>query len=160
MEWNPRDAAKISEITRLLFIGSKDTASNFQLLCDFNIMALFNVAIDLDAARPDKGAACCPIMYKVGILDGPGNDRQTIALAIKVGLGLYDKGQRFLVHCIGGRSRSVAIVSAVLMLRNIAPKPYRAAVDWVLDKRRPSGCNPEVDPHLFDDVRNTVNSMG
>lgn len=58
------------------------------------------------AGREDVDAFCVPL------IDGPGNTRESIEEAIDTIASLVSSGDKILVHCHAGRSRSVCIVAA------------------------------------------------
>jgi len=59
--------------------------------------------------RTDVDALCLPL------LDGSGNDQRDIEDALEFIREVVTAGQRILVHCHAGRSRSVVIVARYLM---------------------------------------------
>ena len=59
--------------------------------------------------RTDVDALCLPL------LDGPGNDPRDIEEALDFVREVVTAGQRILVHCHAGRSRSVVVVARYLM---------------------------------------------
>lgn len=80
------------------------TANNLQ----FN--AILNVAIDLDFEDNFKWR------YKVGLLDGPGNEPLTFVSAVVLLHSLVKQGKKILVHCHEGKSRSVMVVATYLIV--------------------------------------------
>jgi atypical dual specificity phosphatase len=60
-------------------------------------------------ARTDVDALHIPL------LDGPGNSREDVAEAIRFIDEVVTAGDRILVHCHAGRSRSVIVVAKYLM---------------------------------------------
>jgi hypothetical protein len=73
-------------------------------------------------------------VYPVPMIDGRGNRPDDIAEAIDLIADVVDAcGEKVLVHCHAGRSRSVAIVAAILVQhRGLTPV---AAVALVASKR-------------------------
>lgn len=66
-------------------------------------------------------AGCCdpdrvePDVYVFELIDGPGNPPATFDGAVETVVDLLTSGERVLVHCHAGRSRSVCVVAAALM---------------------------------------------
>lgn len=120
-----------------LFIGGTEGARDLDLLRENNISTVINCAVNLDfnyvldpdhPAGPGKVAAGHGAIraYKIGLIDGDGNPSRMILAgyyildgALKQQLPerpsypLRERGN-VLVHCRGGRSRSVALVSLYL----------------------------------------------
>ena len=77
--------------------------------------------------RTDVDTLCLPL------LDGPGNNPRDIEDAIDFIREVVDAGQRILVHCHAGRSRSAVVVARYLM-RNRA-LTVQAALDLIASRR-------------------------
>lgn len=60
-------------------------------------------------ARTDKDVLCIPLV------DGAGNDPRQVAEAVRFIADVCDAGEKVLVHCHAGRSRSVAVVARYLV---------------------------------------------
>lgn len=93
-------------ITDNIFIGNSQDAKNKEVLEELGITACLNCAIDLDYA--------CPVEHysKVGLTDGPADQREKFVEAMNELDILLESGHRVLVHCHCGVSRSVAVVAA------------------------------------------------
>lgn len=93
-----------NQITEKIWVGNSQD-SLFAKQEDFD--AILNVAIDLDINTTFK------YRHKVGLIDGPGNDRSMFIAAVMCLHGLHQKSsnKRILVHCHAGMSRSVMVVS-------------------------------------------------
>lgn len=77
--------------------------------------------------REDVDAFCVPL------IDGSGNTRESIEEAIDVIAGLVSSGDKILVHCHAGRSRSVCIVAAYFVRHH--NMTVKEALDFVGGKR-------------------------
>lgn len=120
-----------------LYIGGADGARNIELLAENNITTVVNCAVNLDidyvtdpllsedGAKRASGPA--PVRtYKIGMVDGAGNPEKMILggyYILESALSQtwpnkpsYPRRERgnILVHCRGGRSRSVALVALYL----------------------------------------------
>lgn len=128
-----------------LYISGTEGARNIARLSELGITTVFNCAVNLDinyvgdaklGAEPGKCAAGCATIrtYKVGLVDGPGNPDNMLLgayylLASALNQTIPDKPSypvraqgNVLVHCRGGRSRSVALVALFLHLTE--PEAY------------------------------------
>jgi len=77
--------------------------------------------------RTDIDALCVPL------IDGPGNSPGDIEDALDLIREVVTAGQRILVHCHAGRSRSVVVVARYLM-RNRG-LTVQAALDLIASRR-------------------------
>ncbi len=71
--------------------------------------------------------------FRVPLIDGPGNTRKSIEEAIDVIAGVVSSGEKILVHCHAGRSRSVCIVAAYFVRHH--NMTVKEALDFVGGKR-------------------------
>jgi protein-tyrosine phosphatase len=55
------------------------------------------------------------------LVDGPQNDPEAFAAAVETLIALLDRGERVLVHCSAGASRSVAVAAAALACSEDGP---------------------------------------
>lgn len=83
---------------------------------------------DCCETRSDVDGCCIPLH------DGPGNCRTHVLAAIDYIALQVDQGNKVLVHCRAGRSRSVCIVAAYLMRHQGLSK--RLAIATVAKKRQ------------------------
>lgn len=89
--------------------------------------------------RTDVDALCLPL------IDGPGNDPTDIHDAINFIGEIVSAGERILVHCHAGRSRSVVVVARYLMQsRSLTAQ---AALDLIA-VRRETYLSPGIDELL------------
>ena len=168
-----------------LFIGGADGARDLGLMRRLDIVAAVNCAVNLDInyvaaslARAEAGLAAvghAPLRtYKIGMVDGPGNS----AHLMLAGYYILDAAmmQHFperasypnrargnvLVHCRGGRSRSVAL-SALYIARK-QPHLFHdldAAIAHIRQKRelRPDEWFETPKPELMDAVREAMDML-
>lgn len=80
------------------------------------------------------------------LVDGPGNDFLEFAHAVKHVVDAHMDGAKVLVHCIGGRSRSAAVVVAAAT--RITGMPLRQVYDILLAKHDKTGEGARIHPHL------------
>lgn len=89
--------------------------------------------------RDDVDAVVYPLA------DGPGNRREDVLEAIDFVHGCVQTGERVLVHCHAGRSRSVCVVAAWLALHR--GRTRSEALQMIADKR-PIYLSPGVEEIL------------
>lgn len=120
-----------------LFIGDTDAARDLTMLRRHGIATVINCAVNLDInyvgepAHPGSdtllAAGTGPVRtYKLGLIDGPGNPATMLMAGYYLMSGAlrqefpekpsYPRRERgnVLVHCRGGRSRSVALAALYL----------------------------------------------
>lgn len=152
-------ATDLGEDKVSLYIGGSDGARDLDLLRAHSISTVVNCAVNLDFnyvvdpvldAEPGKVATGFGAIraYKVGLIDGDGNPSRMMLAgyyildgALKQRLperATYPNRERgnILVHCRGGRSRSVAL-TALYLSKNQKDKfpTFDAALAHVRDKR-------------------------
>ncbi|SDG97818.1 dual specificity protein phosphatase family protein [Alloyangia pacifica] len=118
-----------------LWLGNLPAAEDRAALQRARIGASLNLAMNIfpgPLLRPDGTHLR---RYQIGLLDGPGNAPETLAAAVTLIDGLaavYTEGKPhypahekggLLVHCRGGRSRSVTVLALWLHLRRPAEFP-------------------------------------
>lgn len=118
-------------ITDDILIGNRPDARDLELIEKHGIEAI----LSLDGSMVKKKAAQFGVKNMVGIklIDGPGNDRRHLELAIWHLGQLLQSHSPVLVHCRAGRSRSVAVVAAYLAQSQ--GRPFEDALDEVRGKR-------------------------
>lgn len=88
------------------------------------------------------------------LIDGKGNSLDLIQRKIEVGVGLLSLGQKVVVRCVGGMSRSNLIACAI-MTYMVNTKNW----DYHWEKiRKVAPISPEM--QLMDDVKQTLIKMG
>jgi protein-tyrosine phosphatase len=80
-----------------------------------------------DEGREDVEVLCVPL------IDGPGNDPRGVREAVRFIADVVAAGERILVHCHAGRSRSVAVVARYLV--DSRGMTRRAALELINAKR-------------------------
>lgn len=149
-----------------LYIGNKQAASDPGLLARHGIGTVLNCAMNLDinlVTRPDPEARVLPFgwgpvrYYKLGIIDGPGNPAPMLLAGYYQLKGLLDQDLpqkdsypwqgtgNILVHCRGGRSRSVTLVALFLHLE--CPRIYPRLQDAIDHIRRARALHPQEWPN-------------
>ena len=145
----------------VLYIGDQLAASNDALLRAHDITCVLNCAVNLDINYVDQSLdnrvggdyrvfGHAPVRSaKVGMIDGPGNSpAHLISACHLIDAMLHQsipeketypikRAGNILVHCRGGRSRSVAVSALYLHLKHPSRWPcFDEALQYVRDKRR------------------------
>ena len=115
-------------ITDNIFVGDSQDAKNIDLLGELDVSACLNCAEDLDYDCPAEQYS------KVGLVDGPCDQKEKLVQAVDELDILLEGGHRILVHCHCGVSRS-AIVVATWIARKYEKTIYEALHE--VAKRRP-----------------------
>lgn len=125
----------MNEIDSGLFIGTKADAGDQSRLADHDITAI----VSLTYSEPDGGFPASVTVHTHPMMDGPRNDHETFNAAVRDVLAEHEAGERVLVHCSAGASRSPAVVATVLAL----------STELTLDSalKRLTERRPAVDPH-------------
>ncbi|MFC3024647.1 inositol monophosphatase family protein [Vibrio zhugei] len=143
-----------------LYIGGAAGATDLTLLAEHGIKTVVNCAVNLDidwVIEPGKDMEAHRVMhgagalryYKLGLIDGPGNTPEQVyagyqllraallqRLPNKPSYRHHDHGN-VLVHCRGGRSRSVIVVAVFLHLEYPVQFPsLQAAIGHIREKRQ------------------------
>ncbi|TNF19059.1 MAG: protein phosphatase [Rhodobacteraceae bacterium] len=147
-----------------LFISGTEGARDIASLKDLGITTVVNCAQNLDinyAERlthaPEDGKAAAGFgqmkTYKVGLIDGPGNPIDMLLGAYFILEGALDQTMpdrasypnrergNVLVHCRGGRSRSVALVALYLHVQK--PGAYPDLADAIAEVRKMRELHPD-----------------
>ena len=80
------------------------------------------------------------------LVDGPGNEETIFQEAVDAVCGAYRNNQKVLVHCIGGRSRSAAVIIAAAVV--LTERPFCELYDELLRKHDGPGTGARIHPHL------------
>lgn len=80
------------------------------------------------------------------LIDGPGNSREEFDAAIDYVCKIYNNMERVLVHCVGGRSRSAAVIVAAAV--RITGRSFCDVYDDLLRKHDGTGKGARIHPHL------------
>lgn len=97
-----------------LYVADIEAAGTPRLYSEHDITAV----VQLTHRPPESGYPGAVEHVYHAMMDGPRNDRQTMAAAIEATADLLRRGERVLVHCSAGESRSVAVAAGVLSLRD------------------------------------------
>lgn len=145
-----------------LYLGGMIVASDLTLLRRYGVTTVINCAVNLDinyiTEPPDDGGHVAygraPIRsYKLGMVDGPGNPDGLLVAGYHLLHGAlhqtwpetesYPVRERgnVLVHCRGGRSRSVIVVA--LYLHIAYPGRYPDLMDAVAEVRTRRKLHPD-----------------
>ncbi len=144
-----------------LFVGDQIGASDDNLLRQHKIMNVLNCAVNCDINYVDETLDLTPDgtnrvfgyapvrTAKIGMIDGEGNDPMLMFAAVHMLHGMlhqtfpekksYPLRQpgNVLVHCRGGRSRSVAV--AALYLNHMFPERWSSLDDLIDEIRHKRG---------------------
>ncbi|ELZ49730.1 Dual specificity protein phosphatase [Halorubrum distributum JCM 9100] len=122
----------MDEVTAGLFVGTVSDAEAGGLLEDRGI----DVVVSLTHDDPDTGTVA---RVDVPMTDGPRNESESFVAAAETVVERREAGQRVLVHCSAGASRSPAVAAAATT--RLTDRDLGEAFEQVLARR------PEVDPH-------------
>lgn len=157
-----------------LYIGDADAAANIEQLHQAGIVAVVNCAVNLNVNYADTEAAQPPLAaygpgtlrtYKLGLIDGPGNSVGQLIAGYYLLKSAFEQRMpatpsyplpsagNVLIHCRGGRSRSVII--AALFLHLECPDRFatlEAALDYIRQQRQlqPSEWHETPKPMLIE----------
>ncbi|MBU2961250.1 dual specificity protein phosphatase family protein [Citreicella sp. C3M06] len=128
-----------------LWLGNLTAAEDAPALAQAGITGSVNLAMNIFPGPLILPDGTHMRRYQIGMIDGPGNAPQTLAAAVMLIDGLaqcYTAGKPhypghrrggLLVHCRGGRSRSVGVLALWLHWRQRARYP---SLDSALDAMR------------------------
>jgi hypothetical protein len=143
-------------VAERLFLGNQTAAESAPLLGRHGITQTLNLAVNIDSTPLTLADGTVVRRAKVGLIDGPGNDPLHLVAAVLSVAGMLaqvapgkpsypdHRPGGLLVHCRGGRSRSIATLALFLAWRQ--PEAYAdlaAALDRLSALR---GLGPEQ-PH-------------
>lgn len=80
------------------------------------------------------------------LVDGPGNSREEFEAAVDYVCCAYNNMHRVLVHCVGGRSRSAAVIVAAAV--RITGRPICDVYDTLIHAHDGTGWGARIHPHL------------
>lgn len=128
-----------SQITKFLFVGGQRVAENLDLLRDKEITRILNCALSV---TPNYHEGCTGMTYlSLDLLDGRQEDISWfVCQAIHFVQEGVDRGEKVLMHCEKGVSRSCALAIAYRMWS--AAEKWKAAYDFVKERRRI--CSPNI----------------
>ena len=125
----------VKQVAPGVYIGDIEDAGSSERLVDAGITAV----VKLTHAAPDAGYPDAVTVADHRMVDGPQNDPDAFAGAVRVATDLLEQGETVLVHCKRGTSRSGAVVAAVVA--------QREDVDLSTALGRVQRRKPDVDPH-------------
>ncbi len=125
----------VKQVAPGVYIGDTEDAGSGERLVDAGI----TVVVKLTHAAPDAGYPEAVTVADHRMVDGPQNDPDAFAGAVRVATDLLDQGETILVHCKRGTSRSGAVVAAVVA--------QREDVDLSTALGRVQRLKPDIDPH-------------
>ncbi len=80
------------------------------------------------------------------LVDGPGNAVEVFRSAVDAVCAAHRDGKMVLVHCVGGRSRSAAVIVAAAV--RLTGRPFCEVYDELLRKHDGHGVGARIHPHL------------
>lgn len=118
-----------------LFVGASEAAGDATLLNEHGVGAV----VSLTHGSPEDGYPPGVAVTNAPMKDGPRNERGAFEAAVEATRAHLDAGERVLVHCSAGASRSVAVAATVLALRR----------DWAVERALSAVAErrAEADPH-------------
>jgi len=119
-----------------LYIGNSNDSRDIDKMRKIGITSSVNVSKDLEAPWFYGTFR----NYKIGLLDGPGNKPYQYEMAAWVIQCLLRNGEKVLVHCPLGMSRSPGVAAMVLVLLGKA-KSLLAAIEIVKASRSIANVN-------------------
>lgn len=138
-----------------LYIGNKITANDGDLLLQENITSTMNIAVNLYLEPLTLADGTAVRRTQIGLIDGHGNTPLHLLSAVLALDGIlhqdspgkphYPPHRRgnVLVHCRGGRSRSLIVLAIYLFWRHRDEFPsLDAAINHIRDLRELTGGHP------------------
>lgn len=125
----------MDEVAQNLFVGTAGDATDESTLRAHGI----EVIVSLTAASPAEDVPAAVTLVEVPMMDGPQNSREAFETAVAAVGSRLATGEKTLLHCSAGASRSPAVAAAALALHR--DSELEAAFQQILTRR------PEADPH-------------
>jgi len=122
----------MDEVATGIFVGTEADASDESLLEAHGIDAV----VSLTHNEPETGDIT---RLDAPMVDGPQNSYQSFADAVQSVLTSRDDGQRVLIHCAAGSSRSPSVAATAITC--LTANTLNESFNQVLERR------PEADPH-------------
>jgi protein-tyrosine phosphatase len=122
----------MNEVAEGIFVGTESDADKKPLLRKHGIDAV----ISLTHSQPDIEEVS---RIDVPMIDGPQNSYEAFAEAVKTVVEQRENGQRVLVHCSAGSSRSPSVAAAAIT--RLSDTTLNEAFNQIIEHR------PETDPH-------------
>ncbi len=131
-----------------LWLGHAREGADFTPLFEAGIRALVELAAAEEPARPPRELIYC----RFPLIDGGGNDRKVLDLAVTTLANLLERGIPTLVACGAGMSRSPAVAAPALSL------VYQETPDDALKQvHEHTPC--DVSPALWDEIKQYLASL-
>ncbi|KAB1190763.1 MULTISPECIES: dual specificity protein phosphatase family protein [Haloferax] len=102
----------MDEIVRNLYVGTIEDAGNQSMLRAHDI----DTIVSLTYADPDGTVSQDIELQTFPMMDGPRNDPEEFDGAVTAAFESVQAGERVLVHCSAGASRSVGVAAVVVAL--------------------------------------------
>ncbi len=129
----------------LLWLGHAGDGQDFRRIFDTGIQALVHLAAEEPTVEAPRDLVYC----RFPLVDGPGNDRKLLELAILTVANLLEKNLPTLVCCGAGLSRSPIIAAAAMALVS-----GQSADDCL--KQVTEHCPADVSPALWEVAKTVV----
>ncbi len=100
-----------------IYVGNSNDARDIDNLRRLGIRSVVNVAKDLEDPWFHGDHRC----YKIPLLDGAGNEVYRYKMALQIMITLLKAGEKVLLHCHAGASRSPAVACGALVLMGQTP---------------------------------------
>ncbi|RJX51893.1 dual specificity protein phosphatase family protein [Halonotius pteroides] len=122
----------MDEVVDGIFVGPESDASDEVLLQKHGV----DTVVSLTHSNPKTGDIT---RVDVPMIDGPQNSYQAFAEAVETVVEQRENGQRVLVHCSAGSSRSPSVAAAAIS--NLTETDLKDVFNQVIERRS------ETDPH-------------
>lgn len=131
-----------------LWIANGFEARDLRVLCDLEIQAVVDLAINEPPARLTREMIYC----RFPILDGADNSADAIQAAVECLVSLVRRRYRTVVACSAGMSRSPALAAAAMAL--LTKAPLDACLAQIV-----TGFPHDISPPLWQTVRMVYERM-
>ncbi|KAA6399869.1 MAG: hypothetical protein EZS28_004610 [Streblomastix strix] len=136
----------VSKITESIFVGSQQAAASKQVLQKYGIKRILRLR---SLSSPKLGSEFVPVVSFIQVEDlSSSNITSCLGPSFAAIQEALDAGQRILIHCHAGKSRSPAIVIAFLMRHHHVP--LSVAYRHVERERHGLAMNPTFKRQLSD----------
>jgi protein-tyrosine phosphatase len=135
----------MNEVSDGIFVGTESDAGDESVLRKHGV----DTVISLTHTNPDTGEIT---RVDVPMIDGPQNSYDAFTEAVSEVVEQRENGQRVLIHCSAGSSRSPSVAAAAIT--QLTENNLNEAFNQVIERR------PETDPHdaLVRQAINYLNS--
>lgn len=118
-----------------LFVGTLEDANDLKLLRENGLSTIVSLTYEKPASDSDMDIE----VEHVPMMDGPQNDTELFQRAVTLTVSRLKKGDRVLVHCSAGASRSPSVAATEMAI-------YRGiSLEEAFEQIRE--CRSQVDPH-------------